>query len=65
MSRLLVSIRNSCLHLSQKKEEDRVARERKEKKWQKDHAYDELFQEEDLDEANNQDRGEDLLDDFM
>jgi hypothetical protein len=48
----------------QKKEEARIAEERKEKKWQKDHAYDELFQE-DLEEANNQNRGEDWEDDFM
>lgn len=49
----------------QKKEEARIAQERKEKKWQKDHAYDELFQEGDPDEANNQNRGEDWEDDFM
>lgn len=49
----------------QKKEEARIMQDRKEKKWQKDHAYDELFQEEDVEEANNQDRGEDFLDDFM
>lgn len=49
----------------QKKDEAKVMQERKEKKWQKDHAYDELFQEDDDEEANNQDRGEDYLDDFM
>ena len=38
--------------------------ERKEKKWQKEHAYDELFTGEDDEEANNQNR-EDLEDDFM
>lgn len=42
-----------------------MAQERKEKKWQKEHAYDELFQEDDTEEANNQYRGEDFLDDFM
>ena len=41
------------------------SQERKEKKWQKDHAYDEMFHEIDPDEANNQDRGEDWEDDFM
>jgi len=51
--------------IMQKKEEARIAQERKEKKWQKDHAYDELFQEADPEDANNQDRGEDFLDDFM
>jgi hypothetical protein len=50
---------------NQKKEEARIAQERKEKKWQKDHAYDEMFDEVDPDEANNQDRGEDWEDDFM
>lgn len=40
-----------------------MAEERKQKKWQKDHAYDELFQEQDPEEANNQD-GYDS-DDFM
>jgi len=50
--------------LERKKEEARIAQERKEKKWQKDHAYDELFQKQDPEEANNQDR-EDLEDDFM
>lgn len=49
----------------QKKEEARIAQERKEKKWQKEHAYDELFDEVDPDEANNQNRGSDLEDDFM
>ncbi|PMD45035.1 DUF814-domain-containing protein [Hyaloscypha variabilis F] len=51
--------------LERKKEEARIAQERKEKKWQKDHAYDELFQEQDPEDVNNQDRGEDLEDDFM
>lgn len=51
-------------HLEQKKDEARIAQERKEKKWQKDHAYDELFTEQDPEDANNQDR-EDLEDDFM
>jgi hypothetical protein len=37
----------------QKKEEARIAQERKDKKWQKDHAYDELFTSEDLEEANS------------
>lgn len=52
-----------CSKLSQKREEARVAQEYKEKRYQKDHAYDALFTEDD-DCANNQDR-EDLEDDFM
>jgi len=57
--------RDQASRLERKKDEARIAQERKEKKWQKDHAYDELFTgEDDPEEANNQDR-EDLEDDFM
>lgn len=49
----------------QKKEEARVMKERQEKKWQKDHAYEELFAEENMAEASNQDRDENWEDDFM
>ncbi|KAI9711440.1 MAG: Coiled-coil domain-containing protein 25 [Candelaria pacifica] len=48
-----------------RKEDARVAKDRKEKAWQKDHAYDDLFTEEALAQTNNQERGEDFLDDFM
>jgi len=48
-----------------RKEEARVARDRKEKAWQKDHAYDDLFTEDEVMRSSNQDRGEDFLDDFM
>ncbi|KAH8899531.1 coiled-coil domain-containing protein 25 [Thozetella sp. PMI_491] len=48
-----------------KKEELRVAKERQEKKWQKDHAYDELFSEQNMAASSNQDRGDDWEDDFM
>ncbi|CAG8023868.1 unnamed protein product [Penicillium salamii] len=34
-------------------------------KWQKDHAYDDMFTDEQLEASNNQDRDEDFLDDFM
>ncbi|APA16077.1 hypothetical protein sscle_16g108470 [Sclerotinia sclerotiorum 1980 UF-70] len=51
--------------LERRKQEARQAQEYKEKKWQKDHAYDDLFVQDDDEEANNQDRGEDFLDDFM
>ncbi|KAF4634970.1 hypothetical protein G7Y89_g3130 [Cudoniella acicularis] len=57
--------KDQAAKLDRKKEEARIAQERKEKKWQKEHAYDDLFQEEDPEEANNQDRGEDFLDDFI
>lgn len=50
---------------SQRKEEAQVAEERKQKKWQKDHAYDDIFTEEALEASSNQNRSEDFLDDFM
>ncbi|CCU77266.1 Coiled-coil domain-containing protein 25 [Blumeria hordei DH14] len=48
----------------ERKEAARKAQKHKELKWQKDHAYDELFEDPSLGVANNQDR-EDLEDDFM
>ncbi|KAK4189985.1 hypothetical protein QBC35DRAFT_491658 [Podospora australis] len=51
--------------LARKKEEARIAKERQEKKYQKDHAYDEIFTEENMAGASNQDRGSDWEDDFM
>ncbi|PNP59740.1 hypothetical protein THARTR1_00619 [Trichoderma harzianum] len=48
-----------------KKEEQRQAQEWKEKKWQKDHAYDDLFTDENMASSSNQDRAEDWEDDFM
>ncbi|PVH95680.1 DUF814-domain-containing protein [Periconia macrospinosa] len=48
-----------------RKEEARVAKERKEKAWQRDHAYDDLFTEDNLAQASNQNRSEDFLDDFF
>jgi len=58
--------KDQASQLERRKEEARIAQERKEKKWQKEHAYDELFNNQDDDEeANNQNRGEDLEDDFM
>ncbi|PNP38133.1 hypothetical protein TGAMA5MH_09997 [Trichoderma gamsii] len=48
-----------------RKEEQRQAQEWKEKKWQKDHAYDEIFTEENMAASSNQDRAADWEDDFM
>jgi hypothetical protein len=48
-----------------KAEEKKLARERQDLKWQKDHAYDELFSEENVMGSSNQDRGSDWEDDFM
>ncbi|KAK2066401.1 hypothetical protein P8C59_000228 [Phyllachora maydis] len=47
------------------KEEARAAEERQEKKWQKDHAYDNIFSDETMAANSNQDRAEDWEDDFM
>lgn len=49
----------------QKKEEARIAKERKEMAWRKDHAYDDVHTEDNLMQSSNQDRDEDFLDDFM
>lgn len=48
-----------------KKEEARVAKERLELKYRKDHAYDDLFTEDNMEESSNQNRDEDWEDDFM
>lgn len=51
---------------ARQKEELRLARERKEKAWNRDHAYDDLFTEEAMAASSNQDRGADWEeDDFM
>ncbi|KAG6005273.1 Coiled-coil domain-containing protein 25 [Claviceps lovelessii] len=50
---------------ARRKEEAKQAQEWKEKKWQKDHAYDDIFTEENMAGASNQDRSADWEDDFM
>ncbi|KAF1919575.1 hypothetical protein BDU57DRAFT_512738 [Ampelomyces quisqualis] len=50
---------------ARRKEEARIAKERKELAWQRDHAYDDIMTEDNLAESSNQDRDEDFLDDFM
>lgn len=50
---------------SQRKEEARIAKERKELAYRRDHAYDDIMTEDNLAESSNQDRDEDFLDDFM
>ena len=49
----------------QRKEEARQAEEWAKKKYQKEHAYDEVFSEDNLATSSNQNRGEDWEDDFM
>ncbi|KAF2265855.1 DUF814-domain-containing protein [Lojkania enalia] len=57
--------RDRAAQQARQKEEARIARERKEKAWQRDHAYDELMSEENIAASSNQDRDEDFLDDFF
>ncbi|KAJ6036059.1 Coiled-coil domain-containing protein 25 [Penicillium herquei] len=50
----------------QQKEKDKLEkREREQLKWQKAHAYDDMFSEENMEASNNQNRDADFLDDFM
>lgn len=57
--------RDKAAQLVRQKEEAKVAKERKEKAWQRDHAYDDLLSEEAVASSSNQDRDTDFLDDFM
>lgn len=49
----------------QRKEEQRQAQEWKDMKWQKEHAYDDMFTDENMAAQSNQDRSADWEDDFM
>jgi len=49
--------------VSQKREDARLAEERKQLKWQKDHMYDDIHTEDQM--VSNQDREEGYLSDFM
>ncbi|UZP43663.1 hypothetical protein NXS19_011475 [Fusarium pseudograminearum] len=57
--------RDQAVFLARKKEEAKQAQEWKEKKYQKDHAYDDIFTEELMAGSSNQDRDENWEDDFM
>ncbi|KAI1021565.1 hypothetical protein LB505_000334 [Fusarium chuoi] len=57
--------RDQAAFQTRKKEEARQAQEWKEKKWQKDHAYDDIFTDENMAGSSNQDRDENWEDDFM
>ncbi|KAL4956651.1 hypothetical protein BDW69DRAFT_158214 [Aspergillus filifer] len=48
-----------------KAKEKQEKREREQLKWQKDHAYDDMFTEENMEASNNQDRDPNFEDDFM
>jgi peptidoglycan hydrolase-like amidase len=49
----------------QRAQEKKKQQEYEQLKWQKAHAYDDMFTEENLESSNNQDRDENFLDDFM
>jgi hypothetical protein len=51
--------------LTQRKEEARIAKTRKELAYQKEHAYDAMFTEEELARSSNQERDADFEEDFM
>jgi hypothetical protein len=51
--------------MTQQKEEARIAKERKELAWQRDHAYDDIHSPDAIAASSNQDRDEDFFDDFM
>ncbi|KID89623.1 coiled-coil domain-containing protein 25 [Metarhizium guizhouense ARSEF 977] len=57
--------RDQAAAQTRRKEEARQAQEWKEKKWAKDHAYDDMFTEENMAGSSNRDRGADWEDDFM
>ncbi|KAF2188197.1 DUF814-domain-containing protein [Zopfia rhizophila CBS 207.26] len=57
--------RDRAAQQARQKEEARIAKERKEKAWQRDHAYDDLMSEENVAQSSNQDRDPDFLDDFF
>ncbi|PSN62196.1 DUF814-domain-containing protein [Corynespora cassiicola Philippines] len=57
--------RDRTARQARQKEEARIAKEHKEKAWQKDHAYDDLMNEENIAQSSNQNRDEDFLDDFF
>ncbi|BDD55014.1 hypothetical protein MAP00_000571 [Monascus purpureus] len=48
-----------------KAREKQEKREREQLKWQKEHAYDDLLSEENVQQSSNQDRDPNFLDDFM
>lgn len=57
--------KNQAAAQARRKEEARLAKERRELKESKDHAYDDIFTEENLEASSNQNRDEGYLSDFM
>jgi hypothetical protein len=57
--------RDQAAQQDRKRAEARQAEEWRQKKWEKDHAYDAMFAEEHMEASSNQNRSEDWEDDFM
>ena len=55
----------NCHCTTQKRADARLAEERQQLKWQKDHMYDDIHTEEQMAMSSNQDRDEGYLSDFM
>lgn len=49
----------------QRHKDNQEKRDREQLKWQKEHAYDDMFSEENLEASSNQDRAANFEDDFM
>ncbi|KAK9484430.1 hypothetical protein V1527DRAFT_470095 [Lipomyces starkeyi] len=54
-----------ALHAARNKRELEEAEAKKKAAWQQEHAYDDIFSQENLAKSSNQNRGEDWEDDFM
>lgn len=52
-------------YVLQKKEDAKIAAERQQVKYQKEHMYDDLHSEDMMQQSSNQDRDENWEDDFM
>lgn len=52
-------------YCAQKKEDEIIAEQRRQAKYQKEHMYSDLHTEENMEGASNQDRDADFLDDFF
>lgn len=57
--------KDSSVRQARLKEEARIAKERKELAWQRDHMYDDLHDDDAMEASSNQNRDADFLDDFM
>jgi hypothetical protein len=59
------SLRQGLIIVWQKKEDAKTAAERRQIKYQKEHMYDDLHTDDNMQSSSNQDRNADWEDDFM